>query len=276
MKTLFTSLLALSLAAPTLALAQDDALEDILNEEESATEERKAVESGDMDDRVGVKSEDLGLMSQEKTGKRRLIKTLQRKNFLKIGRFEVGPHLGFVTNDPFINRYLIGANAGYHITEVFGLELQGTFSPDFGTGDWKPITEQLVEENRVSPDISKIIWFMSMNAQFSPIYGKIAVVGRKIINFDMYGIFGMGVVGTNDDLEALQAEGDAEAEITEVQTHATTNIGGGFRVIFSKNFSARIEARSMIYIETIKSTTLEYKNNFTVTAGATFFFPGMK
>jgi Ni/Co efflux regulator RcnB len=123
MKTLFTSLLALSLAAPTLALAQDDALEDILNEEESATEERKAVESGDMDDRVGVKSEDLGLMSQEKTGKRRLIKTLQRKNFLKIGRFEVGPHLGFVTNDPFINRYLIGANAGYHITEVFGLEL---------------------------------------------------------------------------------------------------------------------------------------------------------
>lgn len=255
-----------------------DALDDILADDkkgQSADEEIKDLKEGRIDDKVGVK-EDSILLPEEQTGKKRLIKTLQRKTFLKIGRSEVGPHIGFVTNDPFINRYLVGASYAYHVTEIFAVEASGTFSPDFGVGDWKPITDQLVNENKVSPDISKIIWYANANFQYSPIYGKIAVLGRSIINFDVFGLFGMGVVSTDDDLKALQAEEDQAAIDTEVQIHPTTNFGGGFRVIFSKNFSARLEGRSMIYIETISSTTLEMKNNFMLQTSATFFFPGVK
>ena len=130
------------------------------------------------------------------------------------------------------------------MTEIFGVELTGTFSPDFGKGDWKPITEQLVEENKVSPDISKILWTTAANFQFSPIYGKFALQ-RGTINFDMFGVFCMGVVGTVDDLEALQEE---NVNVwTQKQVHATSNIGGGFRIIFSKNFALRVEGRSIIY-----------------------------
>jgi outer membrane beta-barrel protein len=255
---------------------EDDALRDILGEpkDESAKDEQADVRSGDMDDRIGVTSESI-LLPEDEISKRRLIKILQRKNFLKIGRYELAPHVGFITNDPFINRYLIGAGFAYHITEVLAVEAVGTFSPDFGEGDWKPITTQLVNENKVSPDISKIVYYGNINFQFSPIYGKIALLGSNIVIFDIFGVFGTGFVHTDDDLKALQKEDEQSALNTEVQNHPTTNFGGGFRVILNKNFAARLEGRSMIYIETIDSTTLEMKQNFLLQMSASFFFPAL-
>ncbi len=241
--------------------------------EMSVGDEVRAVREGDLDDRTGVKSEDI-VLPEEQKGPRRLIKTLQKKNFLKLGRYEAQPFLGFVTNDPFINRYLLGANFAYHPTEIFAVEASAVFSPDFGKADWKPITHQLVEENRVSPDISKILFYGSLNFQFSPIYGKLAVVGDRIINFDIYGAFGSGVAHTEDDLEALQcSDADPRCNATASENQVTMNFGGGFRVIFTDALALKLEARSMIYIETVNSTTLEYKNNLMIQSGVSFFFP---
>ena len=145
---------------------------------------------------------------------KRLIKVVPPKTFLKLGRFEAVPNVGFVTNDPFLNRYMIGVGLGYHLTEIFAIEGNLAYSPDLGRGDWKPITEQLVDKNHVSPDISKLQLVANGTFLFSPIYGKVALNGNRIINFDIYGAFGMGVTQTVDDLVALQAENDPIAEAT--------------------------------------------------------------
>ena len=170
------------------------------------------------------------------------------------------------------------ASFTFHATEIFGFELSGSFSPDFGQGDWKAVTEQLVTRNRVSPDISKVQYYAGAAFVFSPIYGKIAVANRGIIKFDIYMTIGAGIANTQEDLEALQAENDPSdpAWLTANQNHPTTNLGGGFRVIFSENFAARLEGRTLSYIETVSGETLEMKNNFLVLAGASFFFPNMK
>jgi len=214
----------------------------------------------------------------DEDGKRKktVIKTLARKNFLKLGRFEASPHAAFVANDPFLNRYIVGAGFGYHITEVFAVETSIDFAPDLGEGDWKPLTTQLVTENNVSPDISKLTLFGAATFQYSPIYGKVAVVGRNIVNFDVYGAFGMGFTRTTDDLTALGAEDDPRAQITQFQTHPTTNFGGGLRIIFGESIAARVEARSLVYIETVNATTLEMKNNLILQGAVSFFFPNMK
>lgn len=214
----------------------------------------------------------------EEDGKRKktVIKTLARKNFLKLGRFEASPHAAFVANDPFLNRYIVGTGFGYHITEVFAVETSIDFAPDLGEGDWKPLTTQLVTENNVSPDISKLTLFGAATFQYSPIYGKVAVVGRNIVNFDVYGAFGMGFTRTTDDLTALGAEDDPRAQITQFQTHPTTNFGGGLRIIFGESIAARVEARSLVYIETVNATTLEMKNNLILQGAVSFFFPNMK
>ena len=62
-----------------------------------------------------------------------IVKTLQRKNFLKLRRWELSPHVAFVTNDPFLNRYIIGTGIAYHLTEIFSIEAAtqtGNHSPN--------------------------------------------------------------------------------------------------------------------------------------------------
>ena len=151
------------------------------------------------------------------------------------------------------------------------------FSPDLGDADYKSVTTQLIDENNVSPDISKLTLFGSATFLFSPIYGKVAVVGREIINLDIFGAFGMGVVRTGESLEALDTEeGDARASATLYQTHPTTNFGGGARIIFGENLAFRLDGRSMVYIETVNATQLEMKNNFLLQGSMSVFFPRIK
>ena len=227
-------------------------------------------------EREAVLAETESVQLPEAQKRKRVVQTLQRKNFMKINRYEGGVGVGFLTNDPFVNRYLVAPHFAYHVTEIFALEVAGAWSPDFGTGDWKPITEQIIENNEVTPDISKIEFYANGNFQFSPIYGKVAVGPDRIINFDIFGLFGTGIVNTRDDLEALGKLDEEVAIVTASQFHPTLNYGGGVRVIFSEAFAVRAEGRGLSYIEVIESTTLEMKNNFTLTASASFFFPGMK
>jgi len=283
------SLLGLALATPAFAddavaqddeedaeeESEDDALEDILrdDDEESVKDEQEALRAGDIDDRVGVQDETI--LEADQIAQKRVIKTIQKKDFLKLGRFEAMPAVGFVTNDPFLNRYIGGVRLGYHLTEIFAFEAEIAYAPDLDDADWKGLTHQLVEKNHVSPDISKLTFISSGVFQFSPIYGKVALSGNNIIHFDIYGAFGMGVTQTRDDLEALQAEGDPEAMATEVQMHPTTNFGGGARIVFNQTVAIRVDGRSLVYIETVNSTTLEMKNNFILSGGVSFFFPQM-
>lgn len=260
----------LVLSAP--AWAQDEGGDDTESgsDEESVKSERDSVKKGT------ATATDL----PEEERRRRIIKTIQKKNFMKIGRYEVGPAIGFVANDPFLNRYIVGAVLDYHVTEIFAIEAQLGYAPVLGQGgeddpDWKPLSVQLLDKNSVSPDISKLTAHGSLGLAFSPIYGK-ASIGKKIIIFDIYGSFGLGVTQTQDDLVALQAQGDQAAINTQNQIHPTTVVAGGARIAFSEGVAARLEGKSMSYIETVNSTTLEMKNNFILQGSVSFFFPKME
>ena len=273
---LLTSATVIGLLSGNQALAQSapDLPDDIFGEpiEDSAAEERQTLLAEEPETEL-----------PEEKRKKRVIQTLQRKDFMKIGRYEFAPHVGFVTNDPFVRRILFGAGLGYHITEVLGIEASGSFSPELGEGDtsadYKRITRQLLTVNQVSPDISKILAIANASFQFSPIYGKLAVGSSGIINFDIFGSFGTGIVLTRDDANAFGIENpddDPDFDATDQQMHPTLNYGFGARVVLSEGFAIRVEGRGLSYIEVLESTSLEMKNNFTVLASASLFFPGMK
>lgn len=255
----------------------DDELGDILGGPTEEGEGSSSEETRDFEESTSDPTDQDVILVENDGNKKRLIKTIQRKKFFKKGRWEASPHFAFVANDPFLNRYIVGTGINYNLTEIFAIEANVDFSPDLGDADWKPVTKQLIEENHVSPDISKLTYFGSATFLFSPIYGKVAVVGREIINFDIFGSFGMGVTRTSESLEALDAEQDNErAVLTQHQMHPTTNFGGGLRIIFGENLALRVDGRSMIYIETVNATQLEMKNNFLLQGSMSVFFPRIK
>jgi len=223
---------------------------------------------------------------------KQIIKTLQRKTFLKLERWELSPHVAFVINDPFLKRRILGTGVAYNLTEIFAVEGMIDYGLDLGDADLSTLTKQIKDDNNVAPDISRVLAFGDVSFVFSPIYGKAAVLGRKIVNFDIYAKVGMGVAQTKDDgtisgildnddnicpdLATLNS-GSEEAAFcqTQIQWHPTTSFGGGFRVIFNDSFAVRVEGRSLTYIETVNSDMLEMKNNFLVQTSASFFLPSI-
>ena len=201
----------------------------------------------------------------------RPVKVLARKTYTKGGKVEHGVHLGAVTNHRYLSRYLMGGTVGYHLNDLFSVEWVGTFSPDFGRGDWKGITKQMADKNQVFLKVSKLIWHTGGTVQFSPFFGKVAVRNR-IIHFDLYGQFGFGVAGTLDDLETLGCDGGGDAcAATEKQILPTIISGGGVRIRPSQKWAVRMDLRSVAYIEPMESTTLLMSNNLMMTGSVNFF-----
>ena len=203
---------------------------------------------------------------------RKMIKVVQPKAHLKLGRLELCPQGAWVANDPFLRRYVVGLVGGWYLSEIFSIEADVGFSPTLGEADWTPITRELIEHNHVAPDLSRLTLFGGGSFAFTPIHGKVAVAGR-IVHFDLFGVFGMGVVRTVDDLELIGASDDLPALETANQLHPTTRYGGGARVLLGPGVALRIEARSLVYIETISGDVLEMKNNLLVQGGVSFFLP---
>lgn len=205
-------------------------------------------------------------------GKRkRIIKIVQRKDFLKFHRVEVTPMFGYVSNDPFLSRILAGANIAYHVNELFSLEWFLAYSPNLGRTDYKALTNELLTGTEVVPDISRIQFIGAFDIGMSPIFGKIELGTLKIINYDLYLLIGLGVVQTADDAEII--EGGDPRFLS--QWHLATNFGFGFRVAFNQFFALRLEGRSYIHIEQVDrdQLNLEMKNNFAIQLGASFFLP---
>ena len=222
-----------------------------------------------------------------------LIKTIQRKNFLKAHRFELTAFGGGETIDPFINHWVGGLNGTYHVTEVFAFEGLLAYSPFisniaasiFGMPitnydlDLKDLTIELKETASVAPRSSKMRYYGHAGVVYSPLYGKFAFMSRKIVNFDIYFMSGCGFVRTTDI--AADVADESQQSDTVDQTHFATNFGFGFRVAFNRWMAIRLDGREYFYIESVTAgdspayaeELLSLKYYFIVQTGLSFFFP---
>jgi len=205
--------------------------------------------------------------------RRRIIKVVQRRNFLKLRRLEATvPSIGMVTNDPFLRRILFSGKFEFHFTEISSIGAYLCFSPNLGDSDRKSLTNQLEQRNEVVPDLSRIIFVGIIDYGVSPIFGKVELGTTSIINYDIYICAGAGVLYSKDDEELVQG-GDEEYRD---QLHPVTSFGFGFRIAFNEWFGVRLEARSLTHIEQVsraEGLNLEMKNNFAVQIGTSFFLP---
>ena len=207
------------------------------------------------------------------TGRKRIIKVVQRKHFMKLHRLEATiPGVGMVTNDPFLRRILFSGKFEFHLTEISSIGAYLCYSPDMGDSDLKQLTSRLEERKEVVPDISRIMFIGIFDVGFSPIFGKVELGTTRIINYDLYVAAGAGVLYTYDD-EELVTGGD---EKYRKQIHPVTSMAFGFRIAFNEWFGIRLEARLLTHIEQVdraEGLNLEMKNNFAMQFGPSFFLP---
>jgi outer membrane beta-barrel protein len=275
----------------------DDALPEIENErvEDDESDDRDRDDepevTTDEDDRNARAGAREARRRAREEGKKRLVKVIMPKAFLKYRKLELTPQVGLSNNDNFVRRLFLGLGVGFHINDV--LSIEGTFAylPNLGETDYKPLTLRFREGEEVVPDISRVVFLGVGNLALSPIFGKIELGTQRIINYDIYFTAGVGVVSSQDDMEIVsndaclpfetraerKANATAENGCDYVdQEHFVSNFGGGIRIVFNKWIGIRLDVRQYTHIEQVfreGEIGLEMKQNLFINIGATFFLP---
>ena len=172
-------------------------------------------------------------------GSKREVKVVQRRSHTKEGKMEATLSGGMIPNDDFLIHYLVGARFGYYFTESMMVEGSFTYAIDSlsGLSDYLEREEIGLKEVKVREYLK---FFYNVSLLWSPIYGKISLLGTKLAHFDMYTGAGIGM---------MHAEGFEKQNIPDPQPQTKPMANGilGFRWYVSDMFSIRTEYRHFIY-----------------------------
>lgn len=240
----------------------------------------------------------LKALDQKNTG-RPDYNVVQNRFFLKSSRFELTPALGAVPNNAFVRRYTGSITGAYHLSEVFAVEGDFMLSPDSPTGaDLKGLTNTLViiaqqggEGVKFQQPIDKLALAGIFSARWSPVYGKINLIGESVLNFDFYGTGGLGFLSINSykatysDDRVNNLLGAAEQGDKKPHAAPTVNIGVGANFFLTGALALKLDARNLLYIDTEPDYTATSEgddqlkkrlyNDFVASVGLSIYFPSM-
>jgi outer membrane beta-barrel protein len=142
------------------------------------------------------------------------VKAVQRKGFLKRGRWELGASLPASVNDAFFQKVGAGGRLAYHLHDSFALRLRGDWFSAIRTGRGREgkvaFSSQILTSQIERQALLDGVW--------SPVYGKISWLGSRIVHFDVFLLAGFGL--------AWSATSSAPRDLGP---HLATDLGGGLR-----------------------------------------------
>lgn len=184
------------------------------------------------------------------------IAVIQKRFLPKTQRFEAFGGINGILNDKFFSSIGVNGRLGYSFTERIGIELLVMV---LATGE-RDVTRDLRERrgvkttNFVSPQN-----YYGVDFRWTPLYGKLGFLNKKITTFDLYFSAGAGMTNTN------QGGSEPTIHLGTGQIFAITK-SAAFRWDFSWNF---YNARSGV----AGAAQNSLYNNLFLTVGASLFFP---
>ncbi len=189
---------------------------------------------------------------------------VQNRSFSKSHKFEFGLMSGIVATDPFLNVNNLGFDVGYNFNEYFSLYLIGF--KDFVN----PSSALTTFQNTIgaTTDNNPPSYYLGTELNASILYGKLSLLGKAILHYDMHLLGGLGLTNTFSG------------------TYFTPSLGLGQQIYLTKSLALRVDYRLMLYNETIIEQVIPTKLgqpvgnrlNFTnsITVGVDFLWGGLK
>lgn len=218
---------------------------------------------------------------------------VQNRFILKEARFELSPVAGAIPNNPMVRRLLAGANFAYHFTEQFAATTQFVYAPDLKENDLKGLTKTLVNIAAGADSVydfqqpvDKMVLSGIFAAQWAPIYGKINLLGETILNFDLYGVVGLGMLSLQKGYARYDTTVEGYVRLDRAEgfdTRFPLALGTGMNFFVNQSVAVKMDARSLLYFDTHpdygnqdeENSGSRLYNNFIATAGVAFYFPKM-
>lgn len=195
--------------------------------------------------------------------------------FLMDGRFEVSPAIGLSLRDAFWQKVGFGAAFTYHFTEAVGVSARASYNlalisgaaqicDPVGGGCAAPTEAELSTFDGKPANVSfgRMSFLSSVDLQWAPLYGKLALFSEKILNFNMYVLAGPSfLIYGPPDASTFTVGGE---------------LGVGFRFFLNDWLTIRLEVRDVIYHEDNgrdPSSAGSIRNQLMTELGFSMFFP---
>lgn len=185
------------------------------------------------------------------------VKSVQRKLYMKRGRFELAPYFAINVNDPFYTKLGGALRAAFYPHDTLAVSARFTLLNTLPTEDVRTAKRNF--NSRIF--FSVPFWTAMLDVEWSPIYGKVAIF-NSILHFDGYLIGGGGVVFT----ETSAVQGGT--------VKPAFDLGLGMRFVARDFLAVNVSLINTTYVDTptgaVKGVT---QNLMMVNAGISIFFP---
>jgi outer membrane beta-barrel protein len=187
------------------------------------------------------------------------VKAVQRKGFLKRGRFELAPILALTVNDAFYQKIGGGLRLAYSPQDAFAVAVRGSYFTPYRT-------DNVLEGKRAYSSqllTSQLYGQAMVDGVWSPIYGKASFLADTIVHFDLFLAAGFGAVWSATSLKP-RSEGP----------HPAAEVGGGVRFYPKEWLAFELGLMATFYPDQpVTSVPATIQSVVVGNVGVSFFFP---
>jgi outer membrane beta-barrel protein len=187
------------------------------------------------------------------------VKAVQRKGFLKRGRFEVAPIFALSVNDAFYQKIGGGLRLAYSLQDSFAIAARGSYYTPFRTDNVRE-GKQAFQSQLLT---SQLYGQAMVDGVWSPVYGKASFLSDAIVHFDLFLSAGFGVVWS-------ATSGPPRNE----GPHPAAELGGGVRFYPREWMAFELGLLATFYPDQpMVSVPATMQTVFVANVGVSFFFP---
>lgn len=192
------------------------------------------------------------------------VKSVQRKLYIKRGRFELAPAAIINVNDPYYTRVGGQIRAAFYPADTLAIAARFALMQTLPSDDVRQATRTL--QSRIF--FSVPYWNAMADLEWSPLYGKVSFL-NSILHIDGYLLAGGGVVFTERTGTPDPANNDQPRPI-----NPGFDLGLGLRFVAKDFVSVNLGLVNTTYVDTPRGTTKGVTQNLMMlTVGVSLFIP---
>ena len=175
-----------------------------------------------------------------------------RKPFLKQKRTELYPFVGTTMNDNMVRHYTVGGELAYYLTDVLAIGVEGLYY----VRAFREPFDLVARQARRLPTVNEYNWSAALNFHYVPVYGKFAILDRKLVTWEVAFTAGIGA-------------GQSEVIPRDTKFPGFTNflimpnVGANMRFFIAKWLTVNVGVRDYLFLDKFEPVNRDVGMNAT-------------
>lgn len=166
------------------------------------------------------------------------IVTVIRKPFLKLHRTELRPMFGTTMNDNIVRHISMGGELAYYLTDVLAMGVEGQYY----VHSFEEPFDLVARQARRLPTVNQYNWSAALDFHYVPVYGKFAVLDKRIVTWEVAFTAGIGAIQTEVVPRDKRFAAFSNIDISP-------NVGADMRFFLAKWVTINAGVRDYVFVD---------------------------